>query len=797
MTDSTGSISTLLLAGGLDPKSDTGVSSADRLTAADKPFFSGTASPGASISVQIDSVEVARTVALDDGSWTCQSGVTLEDGAKILTLSASAGDQHVSVDPVQLTIDTLAPDESTVQLASLVRSLDFGVGGDGAWHLNPDQLNSVRPLRFSGTAGVGEEVLVYLLNAQQQYERIGSATPPSVGGQWVFDWDGTGIDDGIYTAAIQVRDRADNLSEYMFADTDNQVFVIDTDASTLTAEPFDFYWQTGADESGDPVTTSTDLPVSGTGEPEATVTATVQRSNTLGIDTFTLSTLVDEYGNWTLDLVRLLQGQYSLALTMTDLAGNTGNVVDGPTFTVDTVPAYFSGSALSFGPVIGSHIAMVVGEQVDLNPLDVLLDHTAPSTDFGYVDYVEDVVLTLPDGLTLEDDGRIRGTPTAAGQTWLAIHSFDYAGNESITQMQLVVTGAAKAPSAGIVSIAGDIAEQFTATDAANTINLTASGGVVVFAGGGDDTINLGSSTIDSSSVSFARVDGGSGFDTLNFSHKSEDIDLSNFNNPNGTGGVIEHVEQLKLVGASGAASSVTLCAADVFNLSSDARDASGNALLVLSAASPASDNYLTANLSDFSQVGATNAFSSTGASVNVATANYSQFRGIYTDHAGAHDVRVLVQGYYTVFSNQAPTGTVSISGYPGLGQTLTARNTLADADGLGDVSYQWQAGGLDIPDATGSQLNIDAALDRSLLDLPLSVVASYTDLKGITESAASASTSPVYDPASDETLGITAYSWKTHVLLEGVNVGVGDARQSTGALGSTSFLRSPVPPSR
>ncbi|WP_341923414.1 hypothetical protein, partial [Polaromonas sp. YR568] len=47
--------------------------------------------------------------------------------------------------------------------------------------------------------------------------------------------------------------------------------------------------------------------------------------------------------------------------------------------------------------------------------------------------------------------------------------------------------------------------------------------------------------------------------------------------------------------------------------------------------------------------------------------------------------------------TNEAPTGSVTISGTPTQGQTLTAANTLADADGLGTVAYQWKANGVNI----------------------------------------------------------------------------------------------------
>ena len=46
------------------------------------------------------------------------------------------------------------------------------------------------------------------------------------------------------------------------------------------------------------------------------------------------------------------------------------------------------------------------------------------------------------------------------------------------------------------------------------------------------------------------------------------------------------------------------------------------------------------------------------------------------------------------VCEGATPTGTVSISGNPELGQSLNASNDLADGDGLGTISYQWKRNG-------------------------------------------------------------------------------------------------------
>jgi autotransporter-associated beta strand protein len=89
---------------------------------------------------------------------------------------------------------------------------------------------------------------------------------------------------------------------------------------------------------------------------------------------------------------------------------------------------------------------------------------------------------------------------------------------------------------------------------------------------------------------------------------------------------------------------------------------------------------------------------------------------------------------------NDEPTGAVTISGTPNVGTTLTVANTLSDADGLGPVSYQWQAGGVDISGATGSSYK----LTEAEVGKTITVIARYTDGNGSATSVASAATSVV-----------------------------------------------------
>jgi uncharacterized delta-60 repeat protein len=89
---------------------------------------------------------------------------------------------------------------------------------------------------------------------------------------------------------------------------------------------------------------------------------------------------------------------------------------------------------------------------------------------------------------------------------------------------------------------------------------------------------------------------------------------------------------------------------------------------------------------------------------------------------------------------NDAPTGAVNIAGTPSWGATLTSSNTLADADGLGTIGYQWRANGSPVGGATGSTFLVTPDLAGETI----TVTASYVDLMGHSESTTSAATSAV-----------------------------------------------------
>ena len=106
-----------------------------------------------------------------------------------------------------------------------------------------------------------------------------------------------------------------------------------------------------------------------------------------------------------------------------------------------------------------------------------------------------------------------------------------------------------------------------------------------------------------------------------------------------------------------------------------------------------------------------------------------------YTDGHGTAESKTSAATAMVTNVNDPPTGTVTISGTAQENQVLTTSNTLADADGLGTISYQWQRDGVNVAGATGATYTLGNADVGHTID----VVASYTDGHGTAESKTSA----------------------------------------------------------
>lgn len=107
------------------------------------------------------------------------------------------------------------------------------------------------------------------------------------------------------------------------------------------------------------------------------------------------------------------------------------------------------------------------------------------------------------------------------------------------------------------------------------------------------------------------------------------------------------------------------------------------------------------------------------------------------SDYGTGTGAYALSASVFIAYVNHAPTGSLAITGVAAQAQTLTAVNTLADADGLGAFSYQWKANGTSISGATSNTFT----LTEAQVGKTITIVASYTDGVGSKEVATSAAT--------------------------------------------------------
>ncbi len=141
-------------------------------------------------------------------------------------------------------------------------------------------------------------------------------------------------------------------------------------------------------------------------------------------------------------------------------------------------------------------------------------------------------------------------------------------------------------------------------------------------------------------------------------------------------------------------------------------------------------------------------------------------------EHDAGHSITVRAQSQdgssatqvFTITvrdANDAPTGLPVVQGAPLQGQPLHADTSgIADADGLGDFSYQWLLDGQPVAGATGSSYTPGAGDVGG----QISVRVSYTDGRGTAESLVSVPTAPV--AAVNHAPVITSYGGAARVAM-------------------------------
>ncbi|MFM9969185.1 MAG: putative Ig domain-containing protein, partial [Burkholderiales bacterium] len=297
----------------------------------------------------------------------------------------------------------------------------------------------------------------------------------------------------------------------------------------------------------------------------------------------------------------------------------------------------------------------------------------------------------------------------------------------------------------GNETLTGTTANETLVAGAGND-TLNANGGTdVLYGGAGNDSFVLNASNLSAldagvTSSRLARIDGGAGIDTLALSGTGLSLNLYTIANQGsatlGSTSRIESIERIDLTGSGN--NSVWLTVKDVIDMagSNSFNDVSFGT--GLGATVTRHQLVIDGNPGDTAILTDAVAWTRQGAPVTNGTNSYKVFNHNSVAAQVLVDTDVSIN---IIQTNSAPTGALSISGTATQGQTLTATiGTLADSDGLGTLTYQWKAGGVNINGATGSTL----LLTEPQVGKIITVAASYTDLQGTAESASSNATAAV-----------------------------------------------------
>jgi large repetitive protein len=270
------------LAAQLAPASDSGVPG-DNRTNDPTPTISGTGEAGASISVVVGGQTLTTTVAAN-GTWSV-TPAALTDGSYTAAVTETDAAGNTTIASVPVTIDA----STTGLTAVLAPTSDSGLAGD-------NRTNNTTPT-IRGTGEIGATVTVVI---------DGQTLVTTVAPDGTWSVIPTTLADGPYTAAVTLTDAAGNTAAASVALT------IDTVSDNLTAvlDP-----SSDSGRAGDNRTSDTTPTISGTGEPDASISVVV------GSETLTTTVAAD--GTWSVIPTEVVpDGSYSFDVVQVDTAGN-------------------------------------------------------------------------------------------------------------------------------------------------------------------------------------------------------------------------------------------------------------------------------------------------------------------------------------------------------------------------------------------------------------------------------------------------------------------------------------------
>ena len=303
------------ISGGLSTKDDTGVNNNDGITNNNKPSISGLAEANSSIVVTVNDINYETTTD-KNGKWDVTLN-ELSDGTYDVSMTVTDKAGNVASTTDVITIDTVIPVESTIQLKN-------DTGSSGRDFITKDNIPSLQ-----GVAEVNASVQIVVVfdNGEKYSYKEPDVIINPLTGEWSF-LSPIAFPDGHHKLQIISTDKAGNSS------VKEQFIEIDTDIKMTSS------LDTASDSGSfndDKLTNITTPKFKGTG--------TAGDKISININGNTYTSVVDENGTWEVQVTDALNHRpnqpYEYTVTATDVAGNSISKTDY--VTVDTATSVAGG----------------------------------------------------------------------------------------------------------------------------------------------------------------------------------------------------------------------------------------------------------------------------------------------------------------------------------------------------------------------------------------------------------------------------------------------------------------------
>ncbi|ALG73044.1 hypothetical protein VY88_14300 [Azospirillum thiophilum] len=287
-------------------------STADLVTNSATPVLSGTAEPGSVVTLYDGATLLNTTTSDGAGAWT-MSSTSLSAGTHSLTVISQdvAGNTGAASAPLVITID----------LASTTPSgLGLGTGSDSGAATNDRITNVATPT----VLGMAEANSVVTLHDDVSGQDVGTATADG-SGIWSIAVAST-LADGTHSLTATAVDVAGNTSAAGVI-----VVTIDTTAAVPTTPVLTAGSDLGSSNS-DRLTADSTPTVSGSAEANSIITL-YDGGVFVGLGT------AGSDGQWSVTAGALTEGEHTLTVRATDVAGNTSDASGGLVVTIDVTTA--------------------------------------------------------------------------------------------------------------------------------------------------------------------------------------------------------------------------------------------------------------------------------------------------------------------------------------------------------------------------------------------------------------------------------------------------------------------------